>query len=180
MGKRGRTHVELDGLVIDKDAGDSEPLAPVTLGTIDRDFSRKDRKCWGCVVGFEKPDREGVMHKLWNTFENFKGKLHDLDLCELIAQLHRDTVVIPMQAQGEHDVLEWPMDMVYTHIHHHMVVPKYEVMDSIKKLKTIMSSLEDCLFEQGADGKCQPNHANIKSYATIRSVHHKYITTKTE
>ena len=180
MGKRGHTHIEADGILIDKDEGDSTPAQHVTLGTIDREFSKRcenDPRCWGCVVGFEKPDREGLMHKLWTVFENNKGKLHDLELCELIAELHKTTIADPLRDEGESNVLDWPADMVYRHIHYHMIIPRYEILDKIKKIKTIMTQLEDVLFEEdGASGQRQPNHMNLKAYATMATLHHKYLS----
>ncbi len=110
---------------------------------------RRLGRCFGCEYAFPRHgDLDGAkINELTRFVEENYGRMDIRVLARICHLMFKDTIYEPMRKAGK-EVPMWTSRGIFTHLEHHLRVPRVFLHNSIDKLKRVQTSLEGMLFRE--------------------------------
>lgn len=102
--------------------------------------------CFGCMWGSPKDDAINTsnMNRCIRILEENYGKMDNTVLARITHVFYKNEIYLPSKGK----VPMWRSAAIKEHIEHHMLEPRIFIGESIKKLLSVLTVTQDCLFKQ--------------------------------
>ena len=143
-----------------------ETIVPISVAALTRRNALISTTCWGCVEDFGPPldARDTGMATLWGQYTENRGRMEEHKLCDLLAACYEKNIAAPMRKEGK-SPMAWGTELIYTHLHTHIVDAVVELLHDITESRTIQHTLSQLMFKKNettgemiCDYKCVEAH----------------------